>query len=295
MTAQMISGLDVRRPVPDPITSTLLDHATVVENTRHFGLTNNEGLWPSYNCLDLMTPTEMCPDVRVGPKVFTAAGWVPAFEFAVYGGVQCLAVGLDADDQQAETERVFDLNEAKGIERTLLLTRFLSVPAVPGSDDPLNPAYATWTLPVDLTPVGAVSLLVALALLEGHAAANYAGLPTIHMPRAAATILEANGAIKWEGDLAYTKNGSKVAIGGGYDDPEMLASGLWDMFATGEVYVERGAKRVIGPLNVLPGDGSGIGSDMNGLSDNTVVSFVERPYRVAIDCYAAKITATAFA
>jgi hypothetical protein len=109
------------------------------------------------------------------------------------------------------------------------------------------------------------------------------------MPAAAASML--NERIVWNGDLAFTRSGSKVAFGGGYDDPDMLASGQWDMYATGEVFVERSTSVNVN-TNVIPGDGSGVGSDENGLADNTAVSLVERMFRVGVDCFVAKATAT---
>ena len=140
-----------------------------------------------------------------------------------------------------------------------------------------------------VTPTAPVSLLVALALLEGYAAANYAGVPTIHMPRAAATILADR--LVWVGGKAYTLSGSKVALGGGYDDETMLDSGKWDLYATGEVFVERSSTLDFNSF-VMPGDGSGVGSDENGLEPNTMLSLVARQYRVAVDCFVAKATGT---
>ncbi len=282
MTSQIIRGTEVSRPTPDRVTSSVLDHATVTENSK-FGYRNNEGMWVSYNCLDLLTPTATCPAPQVGYKTFSRAEWQPAFEFAVHGGVECSAVGLDKEDQAAEIKRVFERSEGKGVEQALLYTRF----EAPDSDS----GY-TWDAPVDLTPSGGISLVVALAILEGDAAANYAGLPTIHMPRAAATVLQSHGLITWKGDKAYTSNGSKVAIGGGYDDPTALASGAWTLFATGEIHVEK-SEQIDHQMYVIPGDGSGEGSDENGLADNTVIALVERMYRVTVDCYLAKATGNA--
>src|SRR5690606_21156387 len=144
-----------------------------------------------------------------------------------------------------------------------------------------------WDAPEDVTPVGGVPLNVALALLEGYAASVYSGVPTIHMPRAAASLL--NERIVWEGDKAYTRSGSKVAIGGGYDTSPM--DGTWDMYATGEVYVERSDMISVNTF-VLPGDGSGEGSGENGLGSNTALALAERMYRVAVDCFVAKATGT---
>jgi hypothetical protein len=194
-------------------------------------------------------------------------------------------------DQEAETKRVFEIAQGKGIERALRDNRFVAF--TPGSDEPVSPYYGQWVEPEDLTPASAIPLTVALALLEGNAAANYNGLPTIHMPRAAATVLEVRGLIVWKGDLAFTKNGSRVAIGGGYDDPVMLASGLWDMYATGEVFIEINDDIKTRTYEVLPGMADA-GSDGNGLLENGVVTMAERMYRAAIDCYVAKVTGKAF-
>lgn len=274
MTVTIIRGAEVNRPEPDAIKSSVLDHATVVEKT-DFGLRNNAGLWPSYNCLDLLVPTPICPDPDddAEPKEFTVAGWVPAFEFAVHGGVQCGAVGLDTADQKKEVARVFGRSEGKGVERALLANRFVASEAG---------APVEWDAPIDL---GSTEIKAALALLEGYAAAVYAGVPTIHMSRAAASVL--GDRIVWEGDKAYTRLGSKVAMGGGYDDPDTPFSGSFDMYVTGEVYVER-SEEVMIQTYVLPGDGS----DAYGLSDNTVVALAERMFRVGIDCFVAKVSGT---
>jgi hypothetical protein len=260
----------------------VLDHATVVTKT-DFGLRSNEGLWASYNCLDLLVPTALCPpeeDPEV-VKTFGSAAWVPGFQFAFQGGVECSALGLDKADQQAEVERVFALSEGKGVERALLLNRFVATPLV-------DPPDVTWEAPVDLTPATAVPVEVALALLEGYAAANYAGVPTIHMPRAAASLLGER--IVWEGDKAYTLLGSKVAMGGGYDDADETVVGDWDLYATGEVYVER-SESVGVQSYVLPGDGA----NDRGFDDNTVLSLAERMFRVGVDCFVAKATGTVWA
>lgn len=280
MSTKILRETGVNRPTPAPLTSSILDHASV-DTIASFGMRNNEGLWPSYNCLDTLVPTELCPDPMDGAdfKDFQYAGWVPGFEFAVHGGVQCQALGLDAADMESELGRVFAANEGRGVERALLHNRFVAT----GSDSPVQ-----WEAPQDVTPPVPVPLHVALALLEGYAAQKYAGLPTIHMPRAAASLL--NERIVWKDGIAYTRLGSKVAVGGGYDELISL-DGTWEMYATGEVYVERSDTVAVRSF-VLPGDGSGIGSDQNGLSDNTVIALVERMYRVAIDCFSAKVTGT---
>lgn len=301
MAERFVGGTEVNRPEPDRLTSSVLDHAQAQGNVQTveggFGYVNNAGLYVSYNCLDLLVPTAICPEPLIDetgePKEFDAAAWQPGFTFAVYGGVQCRIIGLDIADQNAEVQRVFERSEGKGIERALVGTRFVASEE-PGSDEPVSPYFGQWDEPEDITPGTAISLAVALALLEGDAADKYAGLPTIHMPRAAATILEVSGLIVWKDDLAFTKNGSRVAIGGGYDDPEMLASGLWDMYATGDVTIQKSSVTKVKDYPVLPGMAGSGSDDASSLIENGVVSLVERMFRVGLDCYVAKVTGKAF-
>lgn len=272
MAVKTVMAPDVKRPATVALGSSVLDHSTVAE-VSNFGLRHSDGLWPSYNTTHARTEISV-PCLNPGipeVKTFDEVPWVEATEFAIYAGVQCRTVGLDTADQKAEIARVFAANEGKAVEEHLLANAL--------------------TAATDLTPGSPVGLLVALALVEGHAANNYAGVPTLHMPRAAATILEGHGLIAWQGNKAYTINGSKVAIGGGYDDPTMLASGEWMIYATGEVYVEK-SDLVHEQQNVVPGDGSGVGSDENGLADNTVVTLVERMFRVGVDVVLGKAKGT---
>lgn len=287
MNVQMVREQDITRPATTPIPSTLLDHVRAAGNlvgVDHFGLRNEQGMWNSYNCLDTLVPVALCPQV-VTPKTFGFSEWMPGFSFGLQGGAQCQAVGLDEADQRSEVSRVFEANEARGVEEALMLNRFVGTT----SDDPVQ-----WSDPVDLTPAGVtggISLSTALALLEGYAASTYAGVPTIHMPRAAALKLFAVGALKVENNLFYTKTGSKVAAGGGYDDPDMLATGEWTMYATGEVYVER-SEALRYTERVIPGDGNGIGSGETGIPENSVLTLAERMFRAAVDCFVAKATGT---
>lgn len=275
MTVQIIRGAEVNRPTPDALKSTVLDHATVGPDLKSFGIRNNEGLWPSYNCLDTAVPTELCPD-PVAAKTFVSAEWVPSFEFAVYGGVYCSAVGLDQNDMADEIRRVFERNEGKGIEAALLATRFTA-----------DTENSLWGAPVDLTPAAAISPAAALAIVEGYAASVYAGVPTIHMPRAAASYL--NERVKWEGDLAYTRSGAKVAFGGGYDSDAVPAVTEWDIYATGEVYVEKSEVVDVHTFAMQGNDDLGA---PDHLKDNRVLGLAERMFRVGVDCFVARATGT---
>jgi hypothetical protein len=106
------------------------------------------------------------------------------------------------------------------------------------------------------------------------------------MPAAVASLL--NERLVWVDGKAFTRLGSKVALGGGYD-PEDASAGIWDLYATGEVYIERSSTDKISTY-VLPGDGNDPGSEGTGNADNEVLALTERMYRVAVDCFVAKAT-----
>jgi hypothetical protein len=301
MTVTIVKGDEILRPDTTPLKSSVLDHARAAGNVhdipegKGFGWRNDRGLWPSYNMLETLVPTSLCPEPTLSEsgeyKTFDTAGWMPGLTFAVYGGVQCKSVGLDKQDMIAEIDRVFALNEGKGIEQALLGNRFVPQDEiVPGSDEPAS-MEGIWDAPVDVTPGDAdgISPRVAIGLLEGWAAQNYAGVITIHMPRTLGTILGSD-VIVWEGDLAYTRMGSKIAFGGGYDE-DTPQNGVFSIFATGEVFIERSVTLTVNSMT-MPNDGSGTGSDQNGLAPNTVIALVERMFRVAVDGFVAKCIAT---
>jgi hypothetical protein len=276
-----IAEREVARPSVTPLRSTVLDHATVNDTSTHFDLRNEAGLWASYNCLDTLVPTALCPDPTEN-KTFDFVEWMPGFSFAVYAGVQCNLVGLDRDEQESETERVFLANEGKGIERALLANRFFERTADDNSTNQIH-RQATWGAPIDLTSAVTTDPKVALSVLEGYARTVYAGQPTLQLPAGAVSLLGSDK-IVWEGDKAYTRLGSKVALGGGYDPDYVGWDGSWDFYATGEVYVEKGPEVKI-RTHELTGSAA---STALGLDANTGLTLVERPYRLAVDCFVAK-------
>ncbi len=282
----IIRNSEVTRPTVTPLRSSILDVATVKDRSEHFALVNEAGLWPSYNCMEMLNSTEMCPDPTEDKTEFLSAPWTPAFSFAVYGAVQCNLVGLDRDDQKSEVRRVFEAQEGLGIERALKANRFVT-----REFDATAPTHrqVEWDGAVDLTPSTAnapdgINLKIALAILEGYAAIHYAGQPTIHMPRAAISLI--SDMVVWEGNIARTPAGSKIAVGGGYDDESFPLTGKLDLYATGEVYIEKGPITEVQTFE-LTGDTTDTPFD-----SNTSVALVERPYRAAVDCFVAKATGT---
>jgi hypothetical protein len=136
----------------------------------------------------------------------------------------------------------------------------------------------------DLTPAGgAVSHELGLALLEGHASTLYAGVPTIHVPRTVGSLLMSSDAIESQAGKFYSKQGSKVASGAGYEatnldpDGDPAADGEKWLYATGEVAVVRGQLVAKESLNQITND------------DRVLV---ERPYVAAIDCYKSAVRVT---
>lgn len=276
---QIIAMPEVVRPTTTPLKSSVLDHATLGPEIASIGLRNDEGLWPSYNCLG---NADIVPNCGPHPKTYNYAGWTPSFLFSGHLGVRCGAVGLDREDMTSEVQRVFKANQGRLIEQALAEYRF---------SDASPDGY--WDAAEDVLPGEQPSILVAFAVLEGNAAREYAGVPTIHMPRAAATILEGAGVIVWDGDKAYSKNGSKIAMGGGYDIATDFTDGTLTMYATGEVYVEMG-RLIHHDAVVIPGSIPDPGSDTSALGDNDVIAMAERQFRVAVDCFAQQVTGTLF-
>lgn len=295
-----VTETETKRPEPNPIRSSVLDHAEAAGNvvdtpvTKGFGMRTQVGMWPSYNCLETFTHTSMCPDPS-GSKTFDTVGRADAFSFAVYAGVECRTIGLDKEDQEREVKRVFERNEGRGIERALKANRFV---LRDGSvDNPLTGDPYTndgrpnpeWDAPVDLTDGATeVNPKVAFAILEGYARTIYAGVPTLHLPAGMAAYLGGDVVI-WEGSgdnmRAHSQLGSKIAVGGGYDPDYVGWDGTWTAYATGEVYIER-STILDQSVHDLPGGRDGAANE----GRNHYLTLVERMYRASVDCFVASAT-----
>lgn len=251
-------------PTITSFTSSLLNVATVTDN---FKWLDGADLFDSYNCMKFQSATTFCtPDVA---KTFSnVAGWQQGFRFAAYGGVKCSTVGLDMARQDTEVRRVFEAGESTAVERAMMSTRFKA-------------NGSAWPAPVDITPAGgAVKPALGVALLEGFAGDNYVGMPTIHLPRTIGSILMGVQGAAFDGTVLQTKLGSKIAVGVGYDFPNLGPTGVaaptgekW-IYATGEVIVGRSdmvLQQVVDPQN------------------NDVYMLAERGYIAAVDCFAAAL------
>jgi hypothetical protein len=268
------------RPTPAPIKGTLLDAADYREQSTKWLVTRDhhtEELFDSYNCMKFQHVAEKCSQTEKDfdqPKL-----WQSGFEFAVYGGTTCGSVGLDFAEMEAEVTRVFHAGETTAVAQALMATRFAEGPdrdAGVGED-------LAWEAPEDISGASAVKPLVGLAQLESFAAANYVGVPTMHMPRSIATLLFGVGALEWDGPVLRTKLGSKVAADPGYDYPNTspvgaaAATGEKWLYATGEVVV-------IADRPII--------KQMMAHTTNDVFVLGERAYVAAVDCFTAAVKVT---
>jgi hypothetical protein len=254
-------------PTVEPLRGTLLDAATVSDN---FAWLEGTDLFESFNCMKFQADATFCAP---SPKTFDQAiVWQDGFRFAAYGGVQCKAIGLDQANMEREVQRVFEAGESTAVERALMETRFKA------------DGGGLWAAPTDITPAGgAVSPEVGLGTLEGYAASEYVGVPTLHLPRVIVSVLATKGMLEWDGQVLRTKLGSKIAAGAGYDYPNLSPTGTqaavgekW-LYATGEVVVGRGPAIV---------------RQVMAESTNEVFVLGERGYIAAVDCFAAAVRVT---
>lgn len=161
--------------------------------------------------------------------------------FSLYTLFKCAPVGLGGEQAFMDRARTaLRLGEQRGLER--VTGRLLSA----HSDA------------VDLTPTPgtAVPIREGIARLEGWAAANYGGVPVIHVPRTAGSVLTggvSGQAERVQGHLE-TKQGAYVASGGGYDnltgpgDTTAPADGEAWLYVTGQVVIHRTPTAEVGPL-----------------------------------------------
>jgi len=263
MTTQIVRPARITIP---PITARpgeLLDIATVHEGLEWLDPTD---MAESFNCVNTGAVTTFPCPTPPATKVFDRAStWIDGIRFVVYTGYLCKGPGFLMSEAESNLQTVFTAQESVGVEQAVMTSI-------------LSEAGAT-----DLTPAaGAVSPAVGLALLEGHAATKYAGVPTIHAPRSIGSLLAGTGAgITLEGSKFYTKQGSKLASGGGYELPANASPAgaapavgeLW-MYATGEVVLARSDTIFQSGLNQ---------------TTNDQIALLERMYVAAVDCYRAGV------
>lgn len=222
----LANPVEIEAPAVAPAAGGLYAVATVLGGDVHVGasgfyfLTENCGVASS-----LDDPACLTAESRA-EKTFGETVVVESTDpFGVYKGVQC--VDMSGDDS-GWAERSLELTEHIAVEQRVM-------------EDLL--AGATDVTP---TPGTAVSVRHGIALLEGVAAANYGGVPVLHMARSTATIGLAEEALTHDLNFTITtKQGALVANGGGYEGnlgPTGVAApaGQAWIYVTGAVTVVRG-------------------------------------------------------
>lgn len=263
-------------PTTTPLRGTLLDAATVQPQSGYRMIDETDALFDSYNCLRFDAETGAWCAPSDPAKTFGAAGWTHGFRFAVYGGIECRMPGMDFNRARSETRRIFEEGESTGVERALMRSGFV--------DGPLDGGSPIWDAATDITPAGgAVHPVVGMALLEGFMADTYVGVPTLHLPRTIASILASSDRIESVGREMYTKMGSKVAAGAGYDYPN--TSPLGAAAAAGERWLYAS-----GEVLIIPGEL--VEKEAPDWNANDYRVLIERPYMAALDCATVAIRVT---
>lgn len=216
----------IEAPTVAPAAGGLYAVANVMEGEPHVGASGFQYL--SENCgvaSSLDDPACLTAEARA-EKTFGETVVVASTDpFAVYKGVQCVDLH---DDDSGWAQRGLELTEHIAVE-TQVMEELLA-----GATD------------ITPTPGTAVPVRLGIALLEGIAAANYGGVPVLHMARSTATIGLSEEALTFGLDYTITtKQGALVANGGGYEtnlSPAGVAApeGQAWMYVTGAVTVVRG-------------------------------------------------------
>lgn len=180
--------------------------------------------------------------------------------FAVYKGVECVDMH---DDDTTWARNVLELTEHIAVEQRVMSELL---------------AGAT-----DITPVPGTAIPVrhGIALLEGIAAANYGGVPVLHMARSTATIGFSERVLEHDSDFTVmTMQGALVANGGGYQSNlspagvPAAAGEAW-IYVTGAVTVVR---TPVVTVRVAPG------VDAEGEHLNLQQALAERVVAVSAEC-----------
>jgi hypothetical protein len=200
--------------------------ANVMEGDVHIGASGFQYL--SENCgvaSGLDDPACLTAEARA-EKTFGETTVVASTDpFAVYKGVTCVDLH---DDDSGWAERGLELTEHIAVEEGVMAQLL---------------ADATDITP---TPGTAIPVRHGVALLEGIAAAEYGGVPIMHMARSTATIGFSERVLEHDaGFTVSTMQGVPVANGGGYElnlgpDGDPAAAGEAWIYITGAVTVVRG-------------------------------------------------------
>lgn len=180
--------------------------------------------------------------------------------FGVYKGVTCVDL---TEDDSSWAQRGLELTEHIAVEQRVMAELL---------------AGATDITP---TPGTAIPVRHGIALLEGIAAANYGGIPILHMARSTATIGFSEHVLEHDASfMVHTGQGALVANGGGYEgnlSPAGVAApeGQAWIYVTGAVTVVR---TPVVTNRVIPGMGE------DGGHINIQMALAERMVAVSAEC-----------
>jgi hypothetical protein len=213
--------------------------ARVIDADRHVGASGIQYLAETCGVASVLDDPACTPAGERPTKTFDEIDIISGDPFAVYKGTECTDM---TGDDSSWARRGLELTEHIAVE-TQVMADLLQ-----GATD------------VTPTPGTAVPVRHGIALLEGVAAANYGGVPVLHMARSTATIGFSERVL--EHDLNFTvttMQGALVANGGGYETNlspagvEASAGEAW-IYVTGAVTVARTpvvVNRVLGASEAL--------------------------------------------
>lgn len=198
--------------------------ARVVDSDRHVGASGVQYLAETCGVASVLDDPACTPAGDRPEKTFDEIEVISGGPFAVYKGTECVDM---VDDDTEWARRGLELTEHIAVESQVMAD------LLQGATD------------VTPTPGTAVSVRQGVALLEGVAAANYGGVPVLHMARSTATIGFSEDVL--EHDLNFTvmtRQGALVANGGGYEsnigpDGTPASTGEAWIYVTGAVTVAR--------------------------------------------------------
>lgn len=200
------------------------------------------------------------------PKVVTdGVDYVGSTPFAAYHLYQCRLVGQDVDPEERAREAL-----RLGEQRAAEIALSMALPAADNAVD-LTPTPGTAVHPVD-----------GLGILEKFAAANYGGVPVVHVERNVGTVLTTLGSVIRGSGRLETVQGALVSSGGGYDldgpgeTPVTPGAGEAWLYVTGTVVARRSA---VIEVNEIAGS----------VQANEFMALAERPYVLAWECITAAV------
>lgn len=229
MTTMATTGMLLEAPAPEGWPATLLDTFTPRD-----GRLEPDDLYVSLNCIGLPDSKQLCDtDTAWADSDYQDGQLIDGIRFVSDIGIKCRALGWG--DLDTQFNRVVELRESASVEQNLMALRFTGTQ---------GGAAAT-----NITPAGgAVTPAQGVALLEGHAAMNYAGKPAIHSPVSVASLL-LDVAIGYhaDGNKLLTSLGSDFIVGAGYEQnlgPSGAAPAAGEkwLYASGGIDIVRGRR-----------------------------------------------------